>query len=184
MRDPGAVTESRWLRWRRYLTGRLRGVPWAVLRSAGPGFDSGPGCFFRPHEDIRIGRNVFMGRFVHIASPCDIRDDVMLASFVALVGGDHRFQEPGVPMNRSGREPGRPIVIEEEAWIGHGAIVLSGVTIGRGAIVAAGSIVTTDVPPCTIWGSPRAVYLRERFATPAERERHLAALAQRYAERR
>ena len=107
-----------------------------------------------------IGANVFMGIRVHIACPCLIKDDVMLASNVAFVGGDHRFDQADVPMNRGGRGRLRRIVIEEEAWIGHGAIILAGVHIGRGAIVGAGSVVTKNIPACAIWGGNPARFLR------------------------
>ncbi len=161
----------------------MQGVPAEVLRNTGSGFYCGRGAHFRRHEKIRIGNNVFMGINVHIASPCLIKDDVMLASYVSLVGGDHRFDQPAVLMNRSGRGNLQEIVIEEEAWIGHGAIVLGGVRIGRGAIVAAGSVVTKDVAPCTIWCSNPAHFLRNRFASEDEQCAHLAFLEQRYGPR-
>lgn len=167
-------------RWRTRLACRWHGVPASVLQQAGSGFYCGCQAFFRPNESIRIGANVFMGNHVHIASPCEIRDDVMLASYVALVGGDHKFDVPGILLRSAGRETLRPIVIEEDAWIGHGAVLLGGVRIGRGAIVAAGSVVTTDVPPCMIWGGVPARLLKPRFSTPDGVTRHLAFLAERY----
>ncbi len=54
----------------------------------------------------------------------------------------------------------KPIVIEDEAWVGAGSIVLQGVTIGRGAIVATGAVVTKDVPSMTIAGGVPAKFLR------------------------
>lgn len=121
-----------------------------------------------------------MGNHVHIASPCEIRDDVMLASYVALIGGDHKFDVPGVLLRAGGREALHPIVIEEDAWIGHGALLLGGVRIGRGAIVAAGSVVTTDVPACMIWAGVPAKTLKPRFRSSEDTARHLAFLAERY----
>jgi maltose O-acetyltransferase len=55
----------------------------------------------------------------------------------------------------------RPIVVANEAWIGAGAIVLQGVTIGRGSVVAAGAVVTEDVPPGTVAGGVPARVLRK-----------------------
>jgi len=156
------------------------GVPWNVVRNAGTGFRCGPGSHFRPRERILIGRNVFIGRFAHIAAPCIIKDDVMLASFVSFIGGDHRYDVTGLLLSKSGRGSMEPIVVEEEAWIGHGSIVLAGVTIGRGAIVAAGSVVTKNVEPCTIWGSPPARFVKQRFPDSADKARHLQFLDERY----
>jgi acetyltransferase-like isoleucine patch superfamily enzyme len=155
-------------------------VPLEVIRAAGSGFYCGPGGFFRPHEAIRIGRNVFIGSCAHIAAPCDIRDDVMLASYVAVVGGDHRFDEVGVLLRLGGRGNMPLVVIEEDAWVGHGAILLAGTRIGRGAIVAAGSVVTSEVPPCEIWGGIPARCLKPRFAAESDMQRHLAYLVTRY----
>lgn len=55
----------------------------------------------------------------------------------------------------------RPITIEDEVWIGAGAIITGGVTIGRGAVVAAGAVVTKDVPPLTIVGGVPAKVIRQ-----------------------
>lgn len=63
------------------------------------------------------------------------------------------------------------VVIEDDVWIGFGAIILSGVRIGRGSIVAAGAVVTKDVPPYSIVVPQQARVLRARF-TPEEIERH------------
>jgi acetyltransferase-like isoleucine patch superfamily enzyme len=63
----------------------------------------------------------------------------------------------------------KPIVIEDYAWIATRAMILPGVTIGRGAIVAAGSVVTKDVPPQTIVGGNPARRIRERKGNPSYR---------------
>ncbi len=170
-----------WLvRWRGYISLFRRGVPLGVARSAGHGFSCGRGSFFRPGENIQIGKNVFMGLCVHIAAPCVIKDDVLLASYVAFVGGDHSFDHAGLLLNSSGRSEMPPIVVEEDVWIGHGVVVLTGVKIGRGAIIGAGSVVTQDVPPCTIWGGVPARRLRDRFDTESKTATHLAFLDSRY----
>ena len=57
-----------------------------------------------------------------------------------------------------------PVVIEDEAWIGAGAIITPGVTVGRGAVVAAGAVVTSDVAPHTVVGGVPATLIRETGA--------------------
>jgi acetyltransferase-like isoleucine patch superfamily enzyme len=166
--------------FRRNLRLALRGVPAHVLAHAGRDFLCGRGAFFRPGESVEIGDHVFMGRSVHVASPLTIGNDVMIASYVAFIGGDHRFDDVGVVMRDSGRGNARRIVIEDDVWIGHGAILLHGVRVGRGSVVGAGSVVTKSVPPCTIVAGNPARKIRDRFSTPADAERHLAFLTNRY----
>ncbi|MBK8004896.1 MAG: acyltransferase [Gemmatimonadetes bacterium] len=155
-------------------------MPLGILRRAGPGFYCGHAAWFRPGEAITIGPHVYIGHHAHIAAPCEIGPDVMLASYVALIGGDHRFDQPGVLMRASGRSELRPVIIEGDAWIGHGVTLLGGARVGRGAIVAAGSVVTGSVPACEIWGGIPARRLKTRFPTPEETEQHLAFLRSRY----
>ena len=57
-----------------------------------------------------------------------------------------------------------------------GSIILSGVTIGTGAIIAAGSVVTKDVPSCEIWGGNPARKIRDRFETEEQKQYHLSHL--------
>ncbi len=162
---------------KKYFSLRFRqGVPAEILKNAGEGFICGTGSLFRRNEKIIIGANVYMGNFVHISAPCIIGNDVLLASRVAFVGGDHRFDIPGVLMNASGRDVMKPIIVEDDTWIGHGSIVLTGITIHRGSIVAAGSLVNKDIPPCTIYGGVPARYIRERFSTEHAKDAHLLFL--------
>jgi acetyltransferase-like isoleucine patch superfamily enzyme len=93
-----------------------------------------------------------------------------------IMGDDHNFDLPGVPIVFSGRPLLRPTTIEDDAWIGARAIVLAGVTIGRGAIVAAGSVVTRDVAPYAVVGGAPARKLRDRFENEDDRAAHDAML--------
>lgn len=151
-----------WLR-RRY---RLRSVdrtfylggPGAISPDlvAGPYAYVGPGC--------RICPRVVLGAYV------------MFGPEVAIMGADHRFDLPGVPTIFAGRPEPVTTRIEDDAWVGLRAILLAGVTVGRGAIVAAGAVVTRDVPPYTIVGGVPARPIGERFPDPADRARHEAML--------
>ena len=64
-------------------------------------------------------------------------------------------------------------IVEDDVWIGTGAIILSGVKIGAGSIIAAGAVVTKDVPPCEIHGGVPAKKIRDRFHNFQEKELHL-----------
>jgi acetyltransferase-like isoleucine patch superfamily enzyme len=120
---------------------------------------------------------VFVGRHCDIAPLVRIGRYSMLASRVAIVGDDHDYSVPGVPMQFTGRPRQRSTTIGADVWIGQGATVMRGVTIGDGAIVAAGAVVTKDVPPFEVWAGVPAGRLRLRFESSDDVERHRQMLS-------
>ena len=58
-------------------------------------------------------------------------------------------------------------------WVGNGCTILGGVTIGDGAVIAAGAVVTKDVPPCEVWGGVPARKLKDRFKNIEDKINHL-----------
>jgi maltose O-acetyltransferase len=95
--------------------------------------------------NISAGRNLFVNYdcvFLDVA-PIEIGDDVQIAPAVQLYTATHPLD---AAVRRSGREGGKPIRIGNNVWIGGGAIILPGVTIGDDAVIGAGSVVTRDVP--------------------------------------
>lgn len=127
-----------------------------------------------PHKDVSIGSHVQFGP--HCIIQCDISFGhyVLMAPYVAFVGrDDHVTDKSGFFIWNSGRGDKYKTRVGNDVWIGHGAVILSGITIGDGAIVAAGAVVTKDVPPCTIVGGNPARVLKDRFATAQETEFHL-----------
>jgi len=133
--------------------------------SAGSGFMCGRSCTVSRKNRITIGDHFFMGNFCHLAADLTIGDDVMFASFVSIVGGDHRFDDIETTMRMSGRAEFLPTTIESNVWVGHGAIIMHGITIHSGAVIAAGAVVTRDVPPNAIVGGNPARLIRERHGT-------------------
>ncbi|MBI5750778.1 MAG: acyltransferase [Hydrogenophilales bacterium] len=85
----------------------------------------------------------------------------MIAQAVTIRDTDHGFDDVSIPMKSQGINT-RPVKIEDDVWIGHGAIILRGVTIGAGAVVAAGALVNKDVPPYAIVGGVPAKVIRMR----------------------
>jgi acetyltransferase-like isoleucine patch superfamily enzyme len=143
--------------------------------------DVSPTCSI--HSTSRLARDLQAGPYVFVGRDCTIPPGVrigrytMLASNVAIVGDDHNWLDPEVPMQFSGRPPQRRTEIGADVWLGHGAIVMRGLQIGDGAIIAAGAVVTRDVPPREIWTGVPAQKLRDRFADPVDVQRHAAAMA-------
>lgn len=124
--------------------------------------------------DITLGRNVQFGQYCDIATDCKIGDNVLFAGLVRLVGkNDHTFNMPGKFIWEGERGDNGFTIIGNDVWIGNGTVVVGGLTIGDGAIIAAGSVVIHDVPPCEIWGGVPAKKIRDRFNSDAETSEHL-----------
>lgn len=107
-------------------------------------------------NEIRVGRNVFVNQnctFYDLGG-LDIADDVMIGPNVSIITTGH----PLDPSQRRAVTIGKPIVIERNVWIAANATIIGGVTIGENAVVAAGSVVTKDVPPNTlVAGNPARI---------------------------
>ena len=127
---------------------------------------------------ISIGDYCAIASNCHIAAYVEMGNWVMVASNVSMIGGDHRFREPGVPSLWAGIDENKLIVIGDDVWIGHGATIMHGVKIGEGAIIAAGALVTRDVPAYAIVGSTPAKVIAQRFASEEDTEKHREALQQ------
>jgi acetyltransferase-like isoleucine patch superfamily enzyme len=96
-----------------------------------------------------------------------IGDRVLLAHRCTLFSDDHQFDDPNQSIWDQGRKPA-PIVIEDEVYFGCNVVVLAGVTIGRGAVIGAGSVVTHDIPPNAVAvGSPARVVRMRGERPPA-----------------
>ncbi len=119
--------------------------------------------------DLQTGRYVFVGRDCQIPPLVRVGNYSMLAAGVAIVGDDHVVDNPRVPLQFSGRPVQRPTIIGADVWLGHGVVVLRGVTVGDGAIVAARAVVTHDIPPCEVWAGVPARKLRDRFDSDQQR---------------
>jgi maltose O-acetyltransferase len=128
----------------------------------GKRFYCGRGCFVSRKNRIKIGDFFYMGNYCHLGANAEIGDNVLFASFVSLVGGDHKIDGIKVPIRKSGRDTLKTINIGDNVWIGHGAIILHGVNIGYGAVVAAGAVVTKDVEKNAIVGGNPAKFIRYR----------------------
>ncbi len=133
------------------------------LQSVGRSFYIGYGTHIRG-GCVSVGDYCFIGSNCHIATQAKIGNWVMIASGVSMVGGDHDFSIVGTPSIHAGRGENKEIVIEDDTWIGCGAIIMHGVHIGEGAIIAAGAIVSRDVPAYSIFGNKPAEQIGMRFS--------------------
>lgn len=129
----------------------------------GPGSSVWMGAQFTGEalDQIRIGArcSIAYDSFWVAGVPIVIADDVVTGHRVEFYTSDHDPDDPAFTRRDA------PIVVEEHAWIGSRAIVLKGVTIGRGAVVAAGAVVTRSVAPYTIVAGNPARPVRPRGTT-------------------
>jgi acetyltransferase-like isoleucine patch superfamily enzyme len=125
-----------------------------------------------PNRLIHFGDRVQFGVGCVIQTDLVIGDSVLIANGVAIIGRrDHAIDEVGVTIWSSSRAACKGVVIGDDVWIGHGCIILDGVAIGRGAVLAAGSVVTKDVPAYGVVAGVPATVTRMRF-TPEQVIRH------------
>lgn len=135
-----------------------------------------------PHHLI-IGNGVYIGKEAHIECNCTIGDYCLIANRVAFVGkNDHDFKKTGYPVrfapwvgSRKMISPEREkeVTVGPDVWIGFGTIVLTGVTIGRGAVIAAGAVVTRDIPDYSVAAGNPARVIGSRFSDAQIKEHEL-----------
>lgn len=114
-------------------------------------------------KDFEAGDYSFVAENCTIYSQVKIGKFTMLAPEVKIIGEDHNFHFPNKPIIFSGRPDQSETKIGDDVWIGSRSIIMKGVKIGDGCIVAANSVVTKDIPPyCIVAGIP-AKLIRKRF---------------------
>ena len=98
-------------------------------------------------ENVYVGPNVFLGSY----QPITIGKDSMIGAYSYIISGNHCFSEMHTPIRLQGYT-GEPIEIGQDVWIGCRVVILPGVTIGEGAVIAAGAVVNKSVPAYEVWG--------------------------------
>jgi maltose O-acetyltransferase len=133
-----------------------------LFRSCGQRVNVEHGANFYTGWEIEIGDDSSLG--INCMVPYDLKvgKDVMMGPDVIVVGENHKFSSRILPMRLQGYTQYPSVRIEDDVWIGARAIILPGITIGKGAIIGAGAVVTKDVPPYAICGGNPARIIRFR----------------------
>ncbi|MBN8883166.1 MAG: acyltransferase, partial [Salana multivorans] len=126
---------------------------------------------------MTIGADCSVNVFAAVRGRVRIGDGVRIGASTSILGFDHEFADPGVPVRLQGLRT-RGITVEDDVWIGAQVVVLDGVRIGAHSVVGAGAVVTRDVPPYAVAvGNPARVVRARRTGgapAPATRARALA----------
>lgn len=165
------------IKWRKY--------------SIGKNLHAGRGVFLWAKNSIKIGDNFYIGKHSFIETDAVIGDNVIIANFVAIIGRhDHNHTQIGVPTRLASQIRDKDyawkglnqgIIIEDDVWIGVGSILLSGIKIGIGSVIAAGSVVTKDVLPYSIYAGNPARKIRDRFESEEQLKEHMRLYQLNYA---
>lgn len=157
----------------RRLRTRIKVMGKSSYLQCGEGLHLGANVRLWAPDQLCIGKNTYIGKDSLIECNAEIGDNCLIANRVAFVGrNDHDFSRVGVPVRFSPwiadkeKQCGKNIdmtCVGQDVWIGYGSIILSGVTIGRGAIIGAGSVVTHDVAPYAIVAGVPAKLIKMRF---------------------
>ena len=123
--------------------GRFTTIQGSGLMSFGENSFCNDFCVFGVNEKIIIGQNV------------------MIADAVSIRDTDHNHDDINIPMVNQGIITS-PVIVGDDVWVGYGATILKGVEIGNGAIIAAGSVVTKNVPPLAVVGGIPAKIIKMR----------------------
>lgn len=148
--------------------GRLRGFLCNyIFKKCGTSINVEKWAYFGLGNDIEIGSNSGIGIRANIygiggGGELVIGDNVMMAPDVTILTLKHHHENHSVPVIHQEISPSK-IVIGDDSWIGIRSIILPEVNIGRGAIVAAGSVVTKDVPDYTMVGGVPAKIIKKRI---------------------
>jgi len=156
-------------KWKRYVFGRNPYI--------------GRSVFMWAKHSIVTGDNFYIGKYSQIECDAEIGDNVLIANHVGIVGRyDHNYNQIGVPVRLASQIRDKDyewkglnekVIIEDDVWIGFGSVILSGVKISQGSIIAAGSVVTKDTEPFSIYAGVPAKKIRDRFDCESEKEEHL-----------
>ena len=123
----------------------------------------GPGCWLLTHEPagrLSIGDGTSIAGYCVLSAAVEVRigRSVLFARNVYIADHRHGFDAPDAPIIDQPIEDLRPVIVEDGAWLGQNVVLLPGVTVGKGAVVGANSVIREDVPPrSVVAGSPGRV---------------------------
>ena len=143
----------------------------AVIGETGKGVKLSRSAYFENPSHVKLGSYVFINRnfYCSVDKTLHIKDRVMIGPGCTIIGGDHEFNNAEVCMRfPNSKGDNRDLIIEEDAWIGSGVVLLKKSMVGEGAIIGANSLVTGKVLPYSVYAGQPAKFIKPRFDTHSE----------------
>jgi acetyltransferase-like isoleucine patch superfamily enzyme len=112
-----------------------------------------------PNGHLKIGNDVLVNNFSVLGSSerVEIMDHCIFAAYVQITDAAHGFEDPTL-MIKHAPFTTAPVTIEENVWLGSAVLIAKGVTVGKGSVIGAKSLVNTCIPPLSIaYGTPAKV---------------------------
>ena len=132
-----------------------------IFKRMGKNVNIENGAFFSSGREIEIGDNSGLGLDCRVTGPLKIGNNVMIGPDVMIFTQNHGTERLDIPMRmQTGAK--KPVSIGDDVWIAARVIILPGITIGNGAILAAGAVVTKDVPEYAVVGGNPAKIIKFR----------------------
>ena len=116
-------------------------------------------CINNAVGDVMIGNHTRIGIHCTVIGPVNIGSHVNLAQGITVTALNHNFEDISKCIDEQGIST-KPVTINDDVWIGANAVILPGVTIGRHSVIAAGAVVTKDVPDNTLVGGVPAKVIK------------------------
>lgn len=118
------------------------------------------GVYIADATKLSIGEHCHVNENVFIQG-ANIGNYVMIAPNVAILNSTHNYDNKNIPMIMQGSEENLNPTIEDDVWIGRNVVIMPGVTLGKGSVIAAGAVVTKEVEPfCVVAGVPAKIIKR------------------------
>lgn len=133
-----------------------------LFRSCGERVNIERGANFYTGWEVEVGDDSSLGIGCMVPFNIKIGKDVLMGPDVIILEQNHQFENLDIPMRLQGSVDFPPVRIEDDVWIGARATILPGIKINKGAIVAAGAVVTKDVPSYAICGGNPARVIKIR----------------------
>lgn len=115
-------------------------------------------------KNIFLGDNIFINFYSGLFasdSTITIGNCVMIGPYTRIFTQNHRYDDPDTPMFQQGYDS-KPVIIEDDVWIGANCTILPGVRIGKGSVIGAGAVVTKDIPAFSVAGGVPAKVIKKR----------------------